>query len=72
MAIAAAHELVDSGAFFETLARRIAVPTASSEATADVMHAYFDDQIAPDLEALGYTVEVFPNPAPDGGPPPEL
>ena len=67
-AIAAAHEQVDSGAFFDTLARRIAVPTASSEATAEVMHEYFDDQITPDLEALGYTVEVFPNPAPDGFP----
>ena len=67
-AIAAAYEQVDSGAFFATLARRIAVPTASSEATADVMHEYFDDQITPDLEALGYTVEVFPNPAPDGFP----
>ena len=66
--IAAAYEQVDSGAFFETLARRIAVPTASSEATADVMHVYFDEQITPDLEALGYAVEVFPNPAPDGFP----
>ena len=66
--MAAAYELVDSGAFFETLARRIAVPTASSEATADVMHEYFDAQITPDLQALGYTVEVFPNPAPDGFP----
>jgi len=67
-AIAAAYEQVDSGAFFATLARRVAVPTASSEATAEVMHEYFDRQITPDLEALGYTVEVFPNPAPDGFP----
>lgn len=67
-AVAAAYEQVDSGAFFETLARRIAVPTASSEATADVMHEYFDAQITPDLEALGYTVEVYANPAPDGFP----
>ena len=67
-AVAAAHALVDSGAFFETLARRIAVPTASTEATADVMHEYFDAQITLDLEALGYSVETFPNPAPDGFP----
>ena len=67
-AIAAACEHVDSGAFFDTLARRIAVPTASTEATPDVMLEYFDGQITPDLEALGYTVEVFPNPAPDGFP----
>ena len=67
-AVVAAYEQVDSGAFFDTLARRIAVPTASSEATADVMHTYFDDQITPDLAALGYSVEVFPNPAPDGFP----
>ena len=67
-AIAAGGEMVDSGAFFETLARRVAVPTASTEATAEVMHEYFDRRITPDLEALGYTVEVFPNPAPDGFP----
>lgn len=66
--IAAAGEQVDSGAFFEVLARRVAVPTASTEATAEVMQEYFDGQITPDLVALGYTVEVFPNPAPDGFP----
>jgi acetylornithine deacetylase/succinyl-diaminopimelate desuccinylase-like protein len=67
-AIAAAHDHIDSGAFFATLARRVAVPTASSEATTDVMHAYFDEHVAPDLAALGYTVEVFPNPVPHGFP----
>lgn len=66
--IVAAGEQVDSGAFFEVLARRVAVPTASTEATAEVMQEYFDGQITPDLVALGYTVEVFPNPAPDGFP----
>jgi acetylornithine deacetylase/succinyl-diaminopimelate desuccinylase-like protein len=70
-AVAHAEALFDSGAFFRTLAERVACRTESqnAERSADLA-AYLAQQIAPALAALGFASQVHPNP--EAGAPPFL
>ncbi|MEM8621053.1 MAG: M20 family metallopeptidase [Actinomycetota bacterium] len=68
-AIAAASEHIDSGRFFDDLARRVAIPSTAQEPEyRPALHAYLADEISPTLTAMGYDVDVFDNPADGGGP----
>ncbi len=68
-AVAHAEALFDSGAFFDTLAARVACRTESQNADrAEVLAAYLSDQIAPALAALGFASQIHPNPV-AGAPP---
>ena len=67
LAAAAAH--FDRGDFFATLARRVAVRSASQEADAGpALAAYLEGEIGPALAALGFACEVLPNPEAGAGP----
>jgi acetylornithine deacetylase/succinyl-diaminopimelate desuccinylase-like protein len=53
----------DDGRFQQTLARRIAFRTESQDAASGpILRSYLDDEIAPQLEALGFTCRVVDNP----------
>lgn len=68
-AIAQATAQYDSGAFLDTLNRRVAFKTESQEAdSGEILHAYLADEMTPALAALGFTSRIVPNPAPGGGP----
>ncbi len=68
-AVAQAHALFDSGAFFRTLAQRVACRTESQNgARAAELAAYLGEQIAPALQGLGFDTQVHANPEP-GAPP---
>ena len=68
-AVAQAEAQFDTGAFFRTLAQRVACRTESQNAArAPELRAYLDDQIAPALVALGFTCAVHDNPL-AGAPP---
>jgi acetylornithine deacetylase/succinyl-diaminopimelate desuccinylase-like protein len=68
-AIAAARALLLDGPYLETLARRIAIPTASQDPeSAPYLMAYLADEMLPDLEAQGFVCEIFDNPTGNGGP----
>jgi hypothetical protein len=55
-AVAHAEALFDSGAFFRTLAERVACRTESQNAErAAALAAYLSDQITPALAQLGFT-----------------
>ncbi len=59
----------DDGGFLEDLARLVAVPTESQvPESAPHLLRYLRDEIGPELDAMGYTVEVLDNPEPGGGP----
>ncbi len=59
----------DSGAFIDTLARRVAVPSTSQDpAFAPHLWRYLEEEIAPAARAMGFEVAVDPNPEPEGGP----
>lgn len=59
----------DDGDFLEELARRVAVPTESQvPESAPHLMRYLREEIGPELDAMGYTVEIIDNPVPDGGP----
>ena len=46
----------DSGAFLETLRRRVAIPTESQEPERlSDLHRYLEDEIAPSLTPSGYS-----------------
>lgn len=61
-ALAAAAEHIASGAFARDLARRVAIATASPEATSGpVQRQYLEDEMRPVLEALGFAVDVVEN-----------
>jgi acetylornithine deacetylase/succinyl-diaminopimelate desuccinylase-like protein len=67
-AIEAAEAYFDDGRFTADLARRVAIATESQvEERASVLAAYLADEIAPSLERLGFTSEIFDNPV-RGGP----
>ncbi len=67
-AIAAAEEHYASGAFKDTLAARVAIPTESAEPNRqpDLMR-YLTDDIAPAAERMGYRCSIHDNPSPRGG-----
>ncbi len=68
-AVAQAEAQFDTGAFFSTLAQRVACRTESqNSARAPELRAYLDDQIAPALAALGFACTVHHNPV-AGAPP---
>ncbi len=68
-AVAHAQALFDSGAFFQTLATRVACRTESQNAErAAELAAYLSGQIAPALAALGFATQIHANPV-AGAPP---
>ncbi|APR39778.1 M20 family metallopeptidase [Paraburkholderia sp. SOS3] len=69
IAIQSAAEHYDSGRFLEDLGRRVAARTESQEAdSADRLHAYLADEIAPLLKACGFTSRIVANPVKGAGP----
>ena len=68
-AVAHALALFDSGAFFQTLAARVACRTESQNAErAAELAAYLRGQITPALAALGFATQIHANPV-AGAPP---
>jgi len=68
-AIARVREIFDSGAFLDTLRRRVAIPTESQEPDRlPDLHRYLADEIAPSLTPSGYTCTITENTVPGGGP----
>jgi acetylornithine deacetylase/succinyl-diaminopimelate desuccinylase-like protein len=68
-ALAAAAQHLDSGAFLQDLARRVAVRTESQDpASGPALHAYLRNDIGPALAALGFTPTLHPNPEAAFGP----
>lgn len=68
-AISQATAQYDTGAFRDTLARRVAYRTESQEPdSGDILHAYLADEMTPALAALGFTSRIEPNPVAGGGP----
>jgi acetylornithine deacetylase/succinyl-diaminopimelate desuccinylase-like protein len=64
-----ASNYFDDGRFRQVLARRVAVRTESQEAdSGPILHAYLQEQIAPELEALGFSCKILGNPLPGGSP----
>ena len=59
----------DSGAFVETLARRVAVPSTSQDPDfAPHLWRYLEEEIAPAARDMGFEAAVDPNPESGGGP----
>ncbi|MBT3534207.1 MAG: M20/M25/M40 family metallo-hydrolase, partial [Rhodospirillaceae bacterium] len=59
----------DSGAFFQDLARRVAIrSTAQVPEMRPELDRYLVEEMTPTLEDLGFTVAIHPNPDPRGGP----
>ncbi len=68
-AVAHATSHFDSGAFFATLAERVACRTESQNPErAEALTAYLSGQILPALTTLGFGARIHPNPEP-GAPP---
>lgn len=62
-AVALATAYFDSGEFKQVLARRVALATESQRDDRDLLlQRYLDDEIAPALSALGFTLHQFDNP----------
>ena len=67
--IRALHAYYDDGRFLADLSRRVAIPTESQNPDRRPdLYRYCNEEIAPALQALGYTVSVYDNPDPSGGP----
>ena len=63
-AIARAEASFEDGAFRETLARRVAMPTESQNPErAETLLAYLEREMIPNLQALGFTTEIVEHPA---------
>ena len=68
-AVTQALACFDDGRFQQTLARRVAFRTESQDATSGpILQAYLDDEIAPQLRALGFACRVVDNPIPGKSP----
>ena len=53
----------DDGHFQQVLARRVAMRPESEDASSGpVLHAYLSDEIAPQLERLGFSCRIVENP----------
>ena len=62
-AIEEAQAQFDSGAFQQTLARRVAIPTESQNpARAGVLTAYLDTEMRPAFEAMGFACQTLTHP----------
>lgn len=61
--VAAARAYVTGGAFKADLSRRVAIPSESPREDAGPDHVrYLTKEIAPDLEAMGFTTRILENP----------
>ncbi len=59
----------DDGSFLDDLTRRVAIKTESQIPSSHrFLNSYLSDEIGPTLEGLGYSVDLFENPEPGGGP----
>ncbi len=59
----------DNGGFIEELRRRVAIPTESQVADSlPALYRYLTDEIGPELERMGYQVQIIDNPVEGGGP----
>lgn len=68
-AIARVQETFESGAFLETLRRRVAIPTESQEPDRlPDLHRYLRDEMVPSLARSGYTSKITDNAVRGGGP----
>ncbi|MDR7148643.1 acetylornithine deacetylase/succinyl-diaminopimelate desuccinylase-like protein [Hydrogenophaga palleronii] len=68
-AVTQALACFDDGRFQQTLARRVAFRTESQDATSGpILQSYLDDEIAPQLQALGFVYRVVGNPIPGKSP----
>jgi len=62
-AIDRAHESFDSGDFFSTIARRVAIPTESQNPDrAEVLKHYLTGEMIPAFEAMGFTCQLINHP----------
>lgn len=62
-AIDAATRLFDTGRFQALLAQRVAMRTESQKAESlPILHAYLEELIGPELQAIGFEVRIEPNP----------
>lgn len=65
---------IDNGALAATLARRVAWRTESdlgadaTEASRAALLGYLDDEMGPALQAMGFEVQILPNPVAGAGP----
>jgi acetylornithine deacetylase/succinyl-diaminopimelate desuccinylase-like protein len=68
-AVDRALEIFDSGAFQEKLAALVSIPSTSQDAAyATDVARYLQEAIRPWLERMGFTVGIYPNSHPAGGP----
>jgi acetylornithine deacetylase/succinyl-diaminopimelate desuccinylase-like protein len=69
LAVTKSVEQLDSGAYFESLARRVAIPTESQnpDRASDIVR-YFTDEIGPVLTKMGFEVKLEENPVSPGHP----
>ena len=68
-ALTNAEHWFDTGGLFAALARRVAIPTESPNPDRrDELHRYLTAELTPDLEAMGFVCDVFPNPVESAGP----
>jgi acetylornithine deacetylase/succinyl-diaminopimelate desuccinylase-like protein len=67
LSLAAAY--FDEGQFEATLAQRVAIRTESREpASGPQLHAYLEEILVPELQAMGFSCRVIANPVPGQGP----
>ena len=68
-ALVRARAHVDDGGFQADLARRIAIPTESQESSQrSELYRYLLSEIGPSLRHAGFSIELFENSDPEGGP----
>lgn len=68
-AIASVEEYFDQGHFYNDLARRIAIPSTSQDPDKrPALYAYLKEEIGPSLTAIGYSISIYENSDPIGGP----
>lgn len=68
-AIARAEKVFDTGRFRTDLARRVAFRTESQiPESRPQLGAYLEQEIAPAFRAMGYGIEILPNPVANAGP----
>lgn len=68
-AIQSIDRYYDEGRFLDDLQRRVAIPTESQNPDRmPALSAYLEDEMSGYLGRMGFTCQVFPNPAPNRGP----
>ncbi|WCN08149.1 M20 family metallopeptidase [Marinomonas mediterranea] len=64
--IALSESYFDSGEFFDVLSQRVAIKSESQNRDDfQPLHAYLMDIMIPELEAMGFTTRIMPNPVTD-------